>query len=272
MSEFSTPHDRWKTTDIVSEMEIIQEETDMSDRAMLLDSLLHDIYVSGKIWNTNGERSRMTADQDTEVFLQPSVSHATRSPDRGDFYDYHTLPAGYETDIPRYTVGNEQVFRLPQCYGVRVPRDEHPNIFLTMSECTALIGVTDEDLYAMHVGMSERGATQKFLSLLQGRGVAPENMYAVASVGRPQYYSETTPHYDFSKVKGADELTGLGIPQQNILSFEYMQDDSHGPLAGVVITGDFVSRYFFDEKNPSDMHDIVTLPFALTASGNATEK
>jgi hypothetical protein len=260
VSESAVETHKIRFFDLHGELSDASQEPNVEDRALLVDSILHDLYVTGAAWSQSGHMARMTGNEDREVFLQPSVGGPTTTGDT--FFEVQIFPDNYELDGFRYYLSpDETVFRLPQCYGIRIKKSENPYILMTMSECTAIVGETDDDIYAIHVGMSERDAIKKYLQLLEDRGVSRQRTYAVASVGEPQYQAQKLEWYDYTKIEDVSELTAQGVPEENIIPFKYIENGRHQMLTGVVVTKDYLSQYYFEESDKASMHDPVTLPF-----------
>ncbi len=148
-----------------------------------------------------------------------------------------------------YTKTSEHILRnVPQGNLWRAPRIQSPYLRTSMSTCSTLVGITKDDLFVAHVEYSKAKETEVVMKIFKDAGVVPENIFGVASLDS----SSNNPSY----LAAAEEYHALGIPEENLFSFEFKREEKANPyfrdgakdknITQVLVTRDFIFQYSFD--------------------------
>lgn len=165
--------------------------------------------------------------------------------------DSHIIREGFDSRH-HYFESAERVFIKVDQGGLWiVPRSKHPQLYFSMSECTAVIGYTPERVYAAHIGFSEYQELGPALDLFQRGGVAKENIYVVASVGQTQREANdrATERYSgiYTRPSTIEEYENLSLKDENITAFAFRKGkrlskdtDLYHSLCRVLATNTFI--------------------------------
>ena len=97
-----------------------------------------------------------------------------------------------------------------------LPTNTHPRLFLSMSECSALLASNEDHLFVAHVSYSECGPTKKVLDFFLDHRIDLSDIFVVASVG-PQQMSQGAAE----RMSTAQMYEDLGIQGENIHTFSH---------------------------------------------------
>jgi len=216
------------------------------------------------------ERLEMTRELVDEVFEQQKDVSYEKAKKGGDLRHY-VLPGIHGDDHRIHDTIRESYgdYRDPRTEYLRtkdrmflkvgqgemwvIPKSERVYFKVSMSECSTLIGQTDENIVVAHISYSESDVTEATLEFMQNNGVDFNDIQVIASVGE---YQESQSQGQFAKAR-ADKFTymDLGIPESNIIPFEYFFDDdtkvSHN-LTQIIGTNDAIFKYSLDVRGVRD--------------------
>lgn len=81
-----------------------------------------------------------------------------------------------------FQTDEHMLMEIPQCYMVRIPKNRSPFLYMTLSECTAIVGRTSTDIYAAHVGYGMTNQVEGVIDHLVASGVKHEDIQVVANL------------------------------------------------------------------------------------------
>lgn len=222
------------------------------------------------------DRLEMVRDLSAEIFYGQASERRQQDFSRGLKYPqatgqeglrHYLLPdiPGGEGDIKsvrevydsraRYIATPERVLiKVGQGEMWAIPKDKNPFMCASLSECSVLIGVNQNELVVAHISYSALNETEAALRFMDEKGITPEHVQAVASIG--SYQAERSAK-DFNK-RAIDDAAyeKLGIKPEHIHAFAY-QPEAPKPdgswtgrnLTQVAISKDGFWRWSFDLEN-----------------------
>ena len=167
--------------------------------------------------------------------------------------DIKTIREGYDQRSEYLRSDNRIFLKVGQGEMWVIPRSEKPYFQISMSECSALVGIDDENFVVAHISYSAIDQINAVVEFIKNMGIDPKNIYAFASIGEFQKRESNN-----KEAKRADlgVYTGLGIPESNVRQFEFIQErpDKDGSwisrnLTQVIGCNDVLFKYSFDLKN-----------------------
>lgn len=129
---------------------------------------------------------------------------------------------GFDDRATYYQSQNKNIVKVGQGEMWTFPTTTNPYFQFTISECSGLIGKSDDQLTIAHVSYSEIIEIEAALEHMIANGIDINNIHAVVSVGKYQEQRSADDHF---KRATADNYAQMGIPQSNIIPFEYSQGD-----------------------------------------------
>lgn len=105
---------------------------------------------------------------------------------------------------------------------LEMPRNKTPFALATMSECSFLVGIDENDMVAAHISFSLKSQIKEVLDYCEDKGVSKDNTYLVTNTGL-----KTTPAGKNSflgkkrRLTTSDERKNLRIPEDNVYTFAY---------------------------------------------------
>lgn len=216
-----------------------------------------------------------------DYFLQPGVEK--RKPKQGDDFRHFYLPyyggvgfdgnrddsvirEGYDSDHFYFQSPERSFVRVEQNGLWVVPRNKNPQLYFSMSSCSAVIGYTPDHIYAAHIGFSRYVELEPALEMFKQNGITPENIYVVASVGKSQSdANERAIKAGFTtqiRPKTIEDYEELGLKDENITAFTERfhrdinsQVSEHQGLGRVLATNTFIYNTTNDYKKVYKNYD-----------------
>lgn len=151
--------------------------------------------------------------------------------------DIATIRETYDSQTARFIKSAHHDFiRVLQGHMWVVPKHRLPILQIGMSHCSALLADLGESILVAHISYSEREPFMEVMSELDHLGVPAEKRHVVGSLhDLPDYYVAP-------RMRSREEYIAAGIPEKNVLTFEYAQipeakHDMQG-LTRAIITAD----------------------------------
>ena len=190
-----------------------------------------------------------TMDTRYESYLLPGVggNESYEDPKRV----YYIPDRNFQQGV--YEVGGYAISRVPQCFMYSFPLEKRPLLYVSMTECSALVAQNEQYLYVAHIGLSETGEVVGALKFLKERGIESEHVNVHASIGDTNNAMKVVkPYFDFRHAT-VSTYKKLGIPAKNIHPFEYRfiqgdEQNMHENTRGVFVGSDFQVAFSFDMK------------------------
>jgi hypothetical protein len=134
-----------------------------------------------------------------------------------------------------------------------VLRSSKPYFNVSMSECSCIVGVSEENLIVSYIGFSEMKELRATLGVLADAGVASENMYVIASVGSHQKEAGSR-FLAPPRAVSFEDYENLGFREENIATFNYRPGDDEGrtyvlkSICKVIVNDGFIFKYTGDYR------------------------
>ncbi|MDQ5982855.1 MAG: hypothetical protein QG549_853 [Patescibacteria group bacterium] len=158
-------------------------------------------------------------------FLLPDVPSPLIDDPRSS-YSLREMPA-FNQEF--YTTDENILLPVKQCYMYRIPKRENPRLYMTMSECSAIVAYTNSDVIVAHVSFSRIDQTDAVMQYIRETGVDPQHIHIVANVtsGKNDFRTWTNvPSFsEANRLKSVDEYmeryADMGILEENFMPFTY---------------------------------------------------
>ncbi|NMB70512.1 hypothetical protein GYA27_04975, partial [candidate division WWE3 bacterium] len=133
-----------------SQFEQIETVEDSAERAFYYAVFGYDLIMDQcrALEDDRSKTSRVFArDADYESYLLPGVGG-------NESYEillrtYHSPEKPFQQSI--YEVGGFAIARVPQCFMYSFPLDSNPLLYLSMTECSALVAHNEQNLFVAHI-------------------------------------------------------------------------------------------------------------------------
>jgi hypothetical protein len=237
-----------------AEFLVLESDFPIEERMLLTRELwkeVNDPSISKTNFHNHLQRVLAYEDGKLQHFFLPGIP--------GGMGDLETFREGYD-QRSEYIRSAERIF-LEVCQGELwvIPKSENPYFHISLSECSALIGINEETIAIAHVSYSEMRGIQSSIDYMKSKDISPQNIYAIASVGE---FQKNRSDDDFQK-RAFDTHTyiAMGIPNSNIGQFEFssrrIKESGNRILSNIThVVGcrDALFQYSFNKKiipNPS---------------------
>jgi hypothetical protein len=122
-----------------------------------------------------------------------------------------------------------------------------PYGYLSMSECSALIGRSDDRLLIAHIGFSEAMQVDSALAYFAQAGVEVSDIQAVISTNQPEKYTE--------RLRSVTDYTDRGLSEERCHPFAFERDENnYNGLIEVTSGIEGISLSQFDAKLVSGLY------------------
>jgi hypothetical protein len=244
--------DEQQTELFSSQFEQIKTVESQAEKSFYYAMFGYDL-IMGQCRALDEDRSKIivafTKYVDYESYLLPGVSgnESFENPLRV----YNKAESSIQQGI--YEVGGYAISRVPQCYMYSFPIERDPLLYVSMTECSALVAHNEHRLYVAHIGLSETGEVVGALKFFREHGIELEQVNVHASIGDTNYATKVVqPYFDFRHAN-FNTYKKLGIPADNIHPFEYRfnqgnEQNMHENTRGVFVGNDFQVAFSFDMK------------------------
>jgi hypothetical protein len=253
-----------------AEFDTVETELDGHDQLVMTRQLMEEIFRPGAkteyrqfIENEQGElipnknyqkekferflkNERARGNNQLKHFLLPEIPGGTG--------DLKTIREHYD-ERSNYLKSERHLFaRVGQGEIWIVPCQENPYLLVSMSECSALIGKTDEKIIIAHISYSMPKQISATIEFMKTQGIQTDSIYAIASTGQHQTKrAQTNLEERFTSSK---DYLDLGLLPQNIkeFSYDFGPDDRLGRstmrnLTELIVCNDGIFKYSFDLLN-----------------------
>lgn len=256
------------------------EEIDFPDQLTLARDLFAEVMAEDTIFTRKAdligalEPETATRGEDIKHFLLPGMSGgANDNPENTPL-----LRESYEnTDY--YWSSPEHVFAMVRQGDMwQVPLHKKPLLRIGMSECSALIARSKEDVFVAHISLSSTKQISQVMDHFKSQEIMPEDIYTVASVGDYQVRQAKKEH--MARATSIEDFKEAGIPAKNIVPFEYKtqkqgkQEHLHQGITRVLVKHDGFFVWSYDaletpvstggvshEERQGDYHDERAIAF-----------
>lgn len=127
---------------------------------------------------------------------------------------------------------NRRVSWVKQGTMLEMPRDKTPFALATMSECSFLVGIDENDMIAAHISFSLKNQITEVLDYCEDKGVPKNNMYLVTNTGLVTTGADKGGFLgEKGRLTTRKERRNLPIPDDNICEFAYEKSrDEQGAI------------------------------------------
>ena len=127
----------------------------------------------------------------------------------------------------------------------KTKKENNPYFFTSMSECSTIVGMNENEIAVAHISYSELEGTRLAIRWMIEQNL--NNIFAITNEGPKNQ------HLGKEEARRNDYLE-LGIPEKHIFPFEYFgRDGLHRNLTQVITNKDNIFVYSFD-GDPQQNH------------------
>jgi hypothetical protein len=139
--------------------------------------------------NKTPPAERKVLDQETPLrrHLLPGIGDLSVSDQKQETYDKREWENRY------WETKNFRVCWVRQGNIITAPRNKTPHTIVSMSECSFIVGTTDEKMISAHISYSLQSQVEAVLEHLDKHNVKPENRYVVANTDNQKESSRPEP-------------------------------------------------------------------------------
>ncbi|RMD52026.1 hypothetical protein D6827_00895 [Candidatus Parcubacteria bacterium] len=168
--------------------------------------------------------------------------------------DVQTIREGYDERANYLATDRRTFLKVGQGEMWILSREKKPYFQISMSECSAVIGVGQNDIIVAHISYSARDQLEAVIRFMREQGVDFSKIYAIASVVD---YQKKQAGNDKQRVVDIASYMEFGIPKGNIYEFEYYPDSHHGSvlrnMTQIIGCNDAIFKYSYDLRlKPGD--------------------
>ena len=232
-----------------SEFETLESDFLLEERMELTRELFEEVFnppISRNNIYEHTQRVRENEGGKLKHFFLPGIP--------GGEGNLETIRNGYDSRS-EYFKSTERIFlKVGQGEMWVIPKSENPYFQISMSECSAIIGVDDKNLVVAHISYSAINEIKAVVEFMRNAGINPENIHVVASVGE---FQKIRSDKEYTKrAFDSSAYTEVGIPVYNVsqFKFSYGKVDDDGSwqsrnLTQVIGCNDAIFKYSFDLRN-----------------------
>lgn len=239
---------------IDSEFDDLESEFSLQERIGLTNQLVREV-INPPLYAEHVENNRrnMVASPESDIdhFLLPGI------PDEEG--EKQEVRESYDNRA-EYLKTEERLFlRVGQGEMWILPKTEEPYFQISMSECSTIVGVKDNNFIVAHISFSKEDEVDTTLDFMREKNVKPENIYVFPSVGK--YQKEQSKELDENRVLDTSRYVNQGIPNNNISSFEFWRERGESKegwidknMAQIIGCKDALFRYSYDLRIKSNKY------------------
>lgn len=150
-------------------------------------------------------------------YLLPGISKGGL--ERESLEDLSGVREHYDDRARLVSSGEHLFIRAGQGEMWRVPKNKNPYILCGLSECSALIGESESDLFVAHISYSQLSELDAALEFLKQNKVSPEDVYVAASIGEAQTAAAKPGGFASARAGEAQDYVRRGVRPENIKPF-----------------------------------------------------
>lgn len=179
----------------------------------------------------------------------------TSSPLGNDPRPYDSLRELPKPAQDYYATGEHVLIRVGQHFMDRIPKHMHPYFYVTMSECSAIVAHSANDVYVAHLDFSRISQGKAVIQQLLNEGVDLDDIRIIGNtIGDDDAFDGEIYSYvpADKRFMTKDAFLDLGIPESNFVGFSDMMIDGNiRPITEVIVdkSGVFVDQAHYDSKS-----------------------
>jgi hypothetical protein len=234
---------------IDTEFDALESDFSMEERMELTRELFGEVFnppISRGDYYKHIQRVCENKGGELKHFFLPDIP--------GGEGDIKTIREGYDQRSEYLKSANRIFLKVGQGEMWVIPKSKKPYFQISMSECSAVVGVDDKNFVIAHISYSAINEIQATVEFIKNMGISPENIHVAASVG--EFQKRRSDDEYTKRAFDSNAYTALGIPESNISQFEFArgkvkQDGSwlSQNLTQVIGCNDALFKYSFDLRN-----------------------